>query len=66
MASCEDFFYEIYSSVREKGISEAFYNQLDKMKFQDKHRYKSVRDHWEYAYKKISNEPLQKETELKS
>lgn len=66
MASCEDFFYEIYNSVREKGISEAFYNQLDKMKFQDKHRYKSVRDHWEYAYKKISKESLQKETELKS
>jgi hypothetical protein len=39
--------------VREKGVSEDFYKQLDKMKFQDHHKYKTVRQTWEYAYDKI-------------
>jgi hypothetical protein len=54
MSLCEDFYYDIYNDVHSKGISEEFYKQLDKMKFQDKHRYKSVRDTWEYAYNKIT------------
>jgi hypothetical protein len=60
MAACEDFFYEMYINVKERGISEAFYKQLDKMKFQDKHKYKTIRDHWEYAFDKITNENANK------
>lgn len=52
--SHEDTFYEIYQEVHSSGQEEVFYKQLDKMKFQDKHRYKCVKDHWEYAYGKIS------------
>ena len=58
MRSDEDFFYDVYLKVREKGIAEDFYKQLDKMKFQDHHKYKTVRETWEYAYKKILSEKL--------
>jgi hypothetical protein len=53
MACNEDFFYNVYLEIREKGVSEDFYKQLDKMKFQDHHKYKTVRQTWEYAYDKI-------------
>ena len=53
MGHSEEFFYEVYMEVREKGVSEDFYKQLDKMKFQDHHKYKTVRQTWEYAYDKI-------------
>ena len=66
MASNEDFFYEIYNSVKERGVSDSFYKQLDKMKLQDKHKYKSVRDHWEYAYNKITKEALKESAQIKS
>jgi len=49
----EDFFYHVYSEIQDKNISDEFYKQLDKMKYQDKHKYKSVRENWEYAYNKI-------------
>ena len=53
MSSHEDFFYEVYNDVHNKGISELFYKQLDKMRYQEKHKHKTVKDHWEYAYNKI-------------
>jgi hypothetical protein len=56
MGQYEDTFYEIYNQVEEKGLKEEFYKQLDKMKHQDKHKYKSVKDLWEYAYKRIIGE----------
>jgi hypothetical protein len=56
MGQYEDTFYEIYQEVDKKGLRDKFYNQLDKMKHQDKHKYKSVKDHWEYAYKRITGE----------
>lgn len=55
MGLCEDFYYDIYNEIHSKGVSKEFYLQLDKMKFQDKHRYKSVKERWEYAYNKITN-----------
>lgn len=60
---CEDFFYEIYTQIKAKNISDQFYNQLDKMKFQDKHKYKTIKEQWEYAYNKVSSiNTLVKET----
>jgi hypothetical protein len=43
---------------------EVFYKQLDRMKTQDKHRHKSVKDHWEYAYNKITGVQQRHETLL--
>ena len=54
MYTCEDFFYEIYQDVSDRGISDEFYKQLDKMKFQDKHKHKTVKEQWEYAYEKLN------------
>jgi hypothetical protein len=56
MGQYEDTFYEIYEQVEEKGLRDQFYEQLDKMKQQDKHKYKSVKDLWEYAYRRITGE----------
>ena len=52
--SNEDFFYEVYTEVSSRGIKDKFYNQLGKQVFQDKHRHKTVREHWDYAFRKIS------------
>lgn len=56
MSGHEDVFYEIYQEVHSRGQEERFYQQLNKMKFQDKHKYKCVKSHWEYAYNKIMEE----------
>ena len=62
--SHEDVFYEIYQEVHSQGQEEQFYKQLEKMKHQDKHKYKCVKDHWEYAYGKISGVQQRHETLL--
>jgi hypothetical protein len=64
--SHEDVFYEIYQEVHSRGQEERFYKQLEKMKYQDKHRHKSIKDHWEYAYGKISEERQSGESFLKT
>jgi hypothetical protein len=68
--SHEDVIYEIYQEVHSRGQEEQFYKQLEKMKYQDKHRHKSVKDHWEYAYGKITgvqqcHESLLSNTDIK-
>ncbi len=55
MSSNEDFFYDVYHDIRAKGIVDDFYTQIEKMKFQDRHKYKSVKETWEYAYKKLTS-----------
>ena len=54
--SYEDTYYEIYTEVRKQGISEQFYAQLEKMKRQDKHKYKDTKQLWEYAYEKVKKD----------
>ena len=51
--SYEDTFYHIYMGVREQGLTRAFDKQLEKMRTQEKHRYKDTKDMWEYAYAKV-------------
>jgi len=63
MSSHEDFFYNVYHEIVEMGIKDDFYKQLDKMKFQDHHKYKTVKETWDYAHKKLV---LQKRNDLKS
>ena len=53
MGMYEDLFYEIATTIDKEGLRSQFEAQLDKMKTQDKHRYKETRDRWEYAYKKV-------------
>jgi len=37
------------------GIKDDFYKQLDRMKFQEHHKYKTVKETWEYAHKKLTS-----------
>lgn len=55
MGQYEDEFYEIYHDVREKGLTDQFYAQLEKMSLQDKHKFKSPKESWIYAYQRIQN-----------
>jgi len=66
MSGHEDVFYEIYQEVHSRGQEEIFYKQLEKMKYQDKHKHKSIKDHWEYAYGKISEAHQMNESFLKN
>ena len=49
----EDLFWEISSSIKEKGLQKQFDKQLEKMRTQDKHKYRDTRSSWEYAYNKV-------------
>lgn len=51
--SYEDTYYHIYMEVREQGLTKAFDKQLEKMRTQDKHKYKDTKDMWEYAFAKV-------------
>ncbi len=59
MGQYDDLFYEIYDEVNSSNLSEEFNIQISKMKFQDKHRYKSIKEKCEYALNKIK-EDIQK------
>ena len=50
----EDLFWEISSSIKEKGLQKQFDKQLEKMRTQDKHKYRDTRSSWEYAYNKVT------------
>tara|TARA_R110002051_G_scaffold277602_1_gene338927 strand:+ start:159 stop:347 length:189 start_codon:yes stop_codon:yes gene_type:complete len=51
--SQEDTMYEIYNKVRELKITKSFDKQLSKMESQDKHRWKTMSELWEYALNKV-------------
>ena len=53
MGQYEDEFYTIYKDVEEKHLKDEFDTQLLKMKYQDKHKFKNVKEKWGYAYLKI-------------
>ena len=55
MGHYEDSFYEIYDQIRVKNIEEEFDKQLKKQKSQSKHRFKSTKEMWEYAYMRITS-----------
>jgi hypothetical protein len=54
MGHYEDEIYEIYEQVRTKGLVEEFDQQLVKMEKQKKHKFKSAKERWEYAYIRVS------------
>ena len=53
MGHYEDLFWEITESINKKGLREEFDTQLNKMRTQDKHRYKDTSDKWAHAYEKV-------------
>tara|TARA_R110000822_G_scaffold75609_1_gene181859 strand:+ start:234 stop:428 length:195 start_codon:yes stop_codon:yes gene_type:complete len=55
MGHYEDTFFEIYHKVKDFGLEEEFNIQLSKMRYQDKHKFKSQGDKWEYAYNKVKS-----------
>ena len=56
MGQYEDLFYEIYDEVNNNNLNVEFNKQLSKMEFQDKHKYKSVKEKWEYALYRIKED----------
>jgi|TARA_R110002167_G_scaffold78280_1_gene216785 hypothetical protein len=55
MGHYEDSFYEIYDQIRVKNVKDEFENQLKKMNYQSKHKYKSTKEMWEYAYMRVTS-----------
>ena len=53
MGHYEDLWYEIHDDINKKGLNEEFDAQLKKMRSQDKHKHKEVRDRWSYAHSKV-------------
>ncbi len=51
--SLEDTLYEVYYEVKKEGLSEKFDKQVKKMQTQDKHKYKTIAERWEYALYRI-------------
>tara|TARA_R100001594_G_scaffold57490_2_gene91425 strand:+ start:100 stop:306 length:207 start_codon:yes stop_codon:yes gene_type:complete len=60
MGNYEDFWYEITESINKHGLQKEFDAQLDKMRDQDKHKYKETKDRWTYAYDKVINKQKSK------
>ena len=54
MGHYEDFWWEITESIDKLGLKKEFDAQLNKMRSQDKHKYKESRSRWEYAYNKVT------------
>ena len=49
----EDTMYEIHTALTESKLWGAFDKQLKKMQTQDKHKWKTPVEKWEYAYNKV-------------
>ena len=52
----EDFWWDISSDIKNKGLKREFDDQLEKMNHQDKHQYKDTRQRWDYAHKKVTKQ----------
>lgn len=53
MSTYEDTLMEVYLEVNKKGIRDEFEKQCKKMNSQEKHKFKTVAEKWEYALKRI-------------
>ena len=45
--------YEIHTALTESKLWDAFNEQLKKMRAQNKHKYKTSSERWEYAFNKV-------------
>lgn len=53
MSYQEDYLHEMYNIIENEGLRGKFENQCRKMEGQEKHKYKSVCEKWEYALYRI-------------
>lgn len=51
--STEDILLEIYYEVEKSNLKDKFDKQIKKMKSQDKHKYKTVAERWDYALYRV-------------
>jgi hypothetical protein len=58
MGNLEDFYYEVHETIEKNGIKKEFDNQLNKMNNQEKHKYKTTKERWEYALARITGTPI--------
>ena len=49
----EDRLMEVYYEVESSGLRNKFDKQVKKMQHQDKHKYKTIAEKWEYALYRI-------------
>ena len=49
----EDTLYEVHTEVTKSGLWDEFNAQLKKMRSQNKHKYKTSSERWEYAFNKV-------------
>ena len=49
----EDTLMEVYLKVKKKGIRKKFDKQLKKMSTQEKHKWKTPAEKWEYALLRV-------------
>jgi len=54
MGHYEDSYFEIYQAVEDRNIKVEFEKQLEKMRFQSKHKFKTPKEMWEYAYTRVN------------
>ena len=52
-SNTEDTMYRIYKEVEEKKLRRKFDKQVKKMETQEKHKYKTVCEVWEYALNRV-------------
>lgn len=58
MGNYEDLYWEIDAKLEELELKEDFQKQLLKMRNQDKHKYKSFREMYEYAFSRVTKSTL--------
>ena len=51
--SYEDFWRETHNEIERLGLRKEFDKQVEKMQYQEKHKYKDTRQVWEYALNKL-------------
>ena len=51
--SVEDFWWDTHNELEKLGLQKKFNKQIEKMKHQEKHKYKDTRQIWEYALNKV-------------
>jgi len=49
----EDIYWEINQEIKDLKLQRKFDAQLNRMRDQDHHRYKEIRDQWSYARDKV-------------
>jgi hypothetical protein len=53
MGHWEDFWWETHEELEKLGLRIKFDEQLEKMRYQEKHQFKDSRERWRYALAKV-------------